>query len=237
MRCLSFLVIVLMMSACLHPKNPWSNYPYFLVPVKAGDTLAAISDAYDVPVSVLQIMNEIDDPRQLRVGSYIKVALRSSNRSLARGKVYNLAEREQNRAARVPAAQQGLLFGSQHSMLMPVQGLVSSGFGRRGRRMHEGIDIRAQRHTPIVAAAQGRVVFSGWKRGYGRTLILRHQNLKTLYAHCQKLLVKKGQWVLKGQTIATVGQTGRASGPHLHFEVQTLAGVAMNPFSLQLADR
>jgi len=104
---------------------------------------------------------------------------------------------------------------------LPVEGRISSDFGtRRGHRNHKGVDIAAPRGTPIKASAEGEVVFAGWSRGYGKTVLIKHQDgLYTRYAHADKILVSHGDSVQSGQQIATVGSTGRATGPHLHFEV------------------
>ncbi|MBL3592081.1 MAG: M23 family metallopeptidase [Synergistaceae bacterium] len=117
----------------------------------------------------------------------------------------------------------------EQSFIWPLNGKVSSCFGRRGRSFHDGIDIPAPRGTAIVAARSGRVLFAGWQNGYGRTLKIDHGNgVTTLYAHCTAFLVKKGEWVRQGQKIATVGRTGRATGNHLHFSVM-VNGKAHDP--------
>ena len=100
---------------------------------------------------------------------------------------------------------------------------MTSGFGDRGSAFHEGVDLAAAVGTPVFAVDGGKVVFAGSKiRGYGRMVILKHPNsgLLTVYAHLSRPLVKRGQAVAKGQKIAFSGQTGRTSGPHLHFEVR-----------------
>ncbi len=106
----------------------------------------------------------------------------------------------------------------------PVTGTVTSHFGRRKGRAHDGIDIGAPMGTQVRAAADGDVVFADTHRGYGNVVILRHADgVMTIYAHHQKNLVLAGQRVRQGDPIAQVGSTGRASGPHLHFEVRQRA--------------
>ncbi len=115
------------------------------------------------------------------------------------------------------------------SFIRPTYGSLSSRYGTRWNRQHQGIDIAASTGTNIVAADDGVVEFSGWEGGYGNLVKLSHGNgYTTYYGHCSKLLVKKGQVVEKGQLIAKVGSTGRSTGPHLHFEVR-LNNVPQNP--------
>lgn len=103
----------------------------------------------------------------------------------------------------------------------PVEGEISSLYGvRRGRR-HDGVDLRSPRGTPVRAADDGEVVYSKRLRGYGNLILLKHgDGFFTVYAHNAVNLVKKGAQVKRGQMISKVGSTGRATGPHLHFEVR-----------------
>ncbi|KNF07021.1 peptidase M23B [Gottschalkia purinilytica] len=112
----------------------------------------------------------------------------------------------------------------------PTRGTITSRFGSRWGKHHQGIDIGARIGTPIVAADSGEVVFSGWNNGgYGYMVEINHSNgYSTKYAHCSKLYVKAGDKVEKGDNIAAVGNTGRSTGPHLHFEV-IKNGVHQNP--------
>lgn len=119
----------------------------------------------------------------------------------------------------------------------PVVGKISSRFGwrkdpvRGGRDFHTGLDIRAPYGRAVVAAASGRVVYSGWMGGYGKTIVISHPGkMTTLYAHCSKLLVKTGTDVPRGAKIAQVGSTGRSTGNHVHFEVRR-AGSLVNPLN------
>lgn len=96
-------------------------------------------------------------------------------------------------------------------------------------RAHTGIDYGAPMGTPIFATANGRVTYAGWKAGYGKLLIVKHPNgYETYYGHCSKLLKKPGQLVEQGQLIAKVGQTGLATGPHVHYEVRA-SGQPIDP--------
>ena len=119
-------------------------------------------------------------------------------------------------------------------MLWPVNGAVSSGFGKRGSRKHDGIDIPMPAGTVIRVAKDGVVARTGTNKtpcysGYGNFVLVNHGNgLQTLYAHCQKVTVKVGQKLQEGQIIANVGRTGRATTNHLHFEVR-INGKPVNP--------
>jgi len=101
------------------------------------------------------------------------------------------------------------------------RGVVTSPFGIRWGRRHTGIDIGLPVGSDVKAADGGKVTYSGYKGGYGKCIIIDHgENVQTLYAHNSKLLVKKGDKIFKGQTIAKSGNTGNSTGPHLHFEVR-----------------
>lgn len=114
----------------------------------------------------------------------------------------------------------------------PVFGHITSGYGLRKSGFHHGIDIACALNTPIKAVKGGKVVFAGHRRVYGYTVIIRHKDgTETLYAHAKKILVKKGDKVAKGQKIATVGVSGRTTGPHLHFEVHH-EGKTVNPLMI-----
>nr|WP_224242908.1 M23 family metallopeptidase [Hyalangium gracile] len=103
----------------------------------------------------------------------------------------------------------------------PLRGVLYGRFGKKGREPHDGIDLAAPAGTPVKTAQEGTVLYAGEQRGYGLIVIVQHTNgLITLYAHNRDLRVKTGQTVRRSQVIATVGESGRTSGPHLHFEVR-----------------
>jgi murein DD-endopeptidase MepM/ murein hydrolase activator NlpD len=119
----------------------------------------------------------------------------------------------------------------------PAFGYFTSGFGVRKspfggkNKMHEGLDIANRPGTTIKAPADGTVVFANTKSGYGQTVILDHgYGLETLYGHTKAILVKKGQKVRRGDTIALMGSTGRSTGPHVHYEVH-VNGTPVDPLS------
>ena len=118
---------------------------------------------------------------------------------------------------------------SGSGLIWPVHGPITSPFGMRWGRMHEGIDIAVPTGTPVHAAASGSVIYAAWMTGYGNLVVLDHGNgLATAYAHNSSLLVSLGQRVSQGQAISLSGSTGNSTGPHVHFEVR-VNGIAVDP--------
>jgi murein DD-endopeptidase MepM/ murein hydrolase activator NlpD len=110
----------------------------------------------------------------------------------------------------------------------PVNGPITSGFGPRWGRMHEGIDIGVGAGTPIAASAPGTVIVAGWSGGYGNLVVVSHGSISTAYAHQSRIVVSVGQRVERGTVLGAVGCTGHCFGAHLHFEVR-VGGVPQNP--------
>lgn len=114
----------------------------------------------------------------------------------------------------------------------PVSGNITSRFGANESirdHTHKGIDIAASNGTTIVAAADGKITYSGWMSGYGNLIIITHENgIQTYYGHCSKLYVSEGKEVSAGDKIAAVGSTGYSTGNHLHFEIRK-NGTQINP--------
>jgi murein DD-endopeptidase MepM/ murein hydrolase activator NlpD len=126
-------------------------------------------------------------------------------------------------AARPKSAPSGKPTGAASSVqfVWPARGKVTSSFGRRGPSHHDGIDISAPRGTEVRAARDGKVIFSDRLSGYGNVIIVEHGGgFASVYAHNDRNLVRTGSRIRAGQKIATVGATGRTSGPHLHFEIR-----------------
>ncbi len=125
-------------------------------------------------------------------------------------------------AARIRAAQAGQTSApSSAGLIWPVDGPITSPFGWRWGRMHQGIDIGVPMGTPIKAAASGRIIYCGWESGYGNLTVIDHGgNLATAYGHQSSIAVTCGEQVAQGQVIGYVGCTGHCTGPHLHFEVR-----------------
>ena len=111
----------------------------------------------------------------------------------------------------------------------PLVDRVTSEYGPRWGRMHQGIDIAGAHGAPILSSESGRVDFAGWIGGYGNTLIVDHGGgMSTLYGHLYGFAVTVGQTVSIGQTLGYVGNSGLSQGPHLHFEVR-IDGAPVNP--------
>lgn len=181
--------------------------------VKKGETLSTIAASRRVTVQELAEWNNLTNHNQLKVAQRLYIPS---------GKKTSKAFHKK------PAARKITLDHSRFAW--PLQGVLSSKFGIRNGRRHDGIDIAAKHGTPIMAAAGGTVAFEGRLSGYGKLLILRHSGgYYTAYAHNSRHLVKKGQKVKRGQRIAKVGNTGRSTGPHLHFEVRYKKQGARNP--------
>ena len=185
--------------------------------VQKGQTLHSIARTYDIDVNRLKRINGIFNPLRLQVGARLWIPearqvleIHSKKRGAKRGKWKNKVKLNEDTKA------------VKGFFIWPVQGQLTSKFGNRNGRHHDGIDIGARKGTPIVSAADGKVMFSGWgPTGYGLMVIIKHKNnLTTVYAHNSHIHVHKNQVVKQRQKIASVGSTGRSTGPHLHFEVR-----------------
>ncbi|HOL18247.1 MAG TPA: M23 family metallopeptidase, partial [Bacillota bacterium] len=122
--------------------------------------------------------------------------------------------------------------------IWPASGSITSGFGMRRSpfnravmKYHSGIDIAGAYGSPIYATADGTVVSAGYQGGYGNMVLINHgYGFETCYAHMSRIAVSSGQWVKRGQVIGYMGQTGLATGTHVHYEVR-VNGVAVNPMN------
>ena len=185
--------------------------------VQKGQTLHSIARTYDIDVNRLKRINGIFNPLRLQVGARLWIPearqvleIHSKKRGAKRGKWKNKVKLNEDTKA------------VKGFFIWPVQGQLTSKFGNRNGRHHDGIDIGARNGAPVVSAADGKVMFSGWgPTGYGLMVIIKHKNnLTTVYAHNSHIHVHKNQVVKQRQKIASVGSTGRSTGPHLHFEVR-----------------
>jgi len=184
--------------------------------VKRGDTLYSIARRYGVPLATLKNMNGINDERGLRVGSRLVVAHSSRSSKPGIAEAYDDAEDEEEDNKIYTPLMKG-------KFIWPLKTVaIGSGFGIRHNVKHDGIDLRGAKGSPIMASADGKVIFSGWgPSGYGKIVILKHDKRTiTVYAHNDDNLVKEGVVVKQGEQVATVGRTGRATGFHCHFEIR-----------------
>ena len=185
--------------------------------VQKGQTLYGIAIAYGLDVEVIRRSNHIGDPKKIKIG--IRLWIPGARKVLS----VPVTEKSASRTAKTAKKKSRPTVKPLKGFLIwPAKGTLTSRFGMRNGRKHEGIDIGAPKGTPVRAAASGQVVFSGWgPTGYGKMIIIKHQHhLTTLYAHNSKLIAKKGTRVKQGQKISLIGSTGRSTGPHLHFEVR-----------------
>jgi murein DD-endopeptidase MepM/ murein hydrolase activator NlpD len=192
--------------------------------VRRGENLYRIGKAYGVSHEELARVNDIDDPSRIEVGQQLLIP--GAEKAVP---VDVVAPREVSRRR---SRQEPVLPPDQRPFIWPVEGgEVSSLFGPRDRSFHDGIDIIAEEGTPIVAAADGEVVFADELRGYGRVIIVRHGgDYATVYAHNERNRVRAGERVKRGQHIADVGDSGRTTAPNLHFEVRR-ENVARDPLA------
>ncbi len=210
--------------------------------VRRGDTLARVAARYRVSRQTISEENKLGDSSGLRAGQPLSIpACRSSSkRPAAIPPVVELDDGlllARVGPQRVPTRLYVAVpeFNGEVIFNWPVEGAVASGFGRRGRGWHAGIDILAEPGTPVQAAAAGTVLVSGWAASYGRVIKILHQNgFMTVYAHNSENLVEVGEEVKDGAIIATVGtsgRVGRVADEHLHFEIRR-DGMAFNPLYL-----
>lgn len=190
--------------------------------VAKGENLYRIGLRYGVPAKEIARVNGIRDVTELSIGQrlFIPKGVRKGTPRVAAKRRGNEPRLSGNKAEARRRANKSRREQTRLDFMWPARGRLSSKFGRRWGRQHEGIDIAAPSGTPIFASEAGRVTFSGRYGAYGNAVIIKHAGrFKTLYAHASKLLVRKGAFVERGQKIAEVGSTGRSTAPHLHFEV------------------
>ena len=177
--------------------------------VKTGETIYRIARYYQVSTERIVRANRIRDVREIRPGQ--RLLIPGSRKATT------------SRALRPPGGQpKPPVPGVPSAFGWPVKGVLTSRYGWRRGRVHEGIDIAAKSGAAVVAARDGRVIYSGNGLGaYGNVVIVRHKDdFETVYAHNRRNRVRRGERVRRGQLIAEVGATGNATGPHVHFEIR-----------------
>lgn len=208
-----------------------------------GDTIKKIAKKYRVSRNIILSHNSIKNPGKIISGKKIFLPDASPLKKTRRKTVFRYAQKKAKTKSTVRYVQKKPAHNRKVSharriFSWPLRGPITSSFGRRihpfskKRGFHCGLDIGAIIGTPIRAALSGRVIYSGWKAGYGKVVILKHANgYITVYAHNKKNLVKKDKKVSRGQLIAKSGMTGLATGGHLHFEIRKYL-TPLNPMRL-----
>ena len=185
--------------------------------VRRGENIFRISGYYRVSVSSILEANQIRDERSVGVGErlWIPDARRSPPG-------YALVPPPLSHAEDREWARNDAILDGNLSFVWPLRGRLTAYYGLRNGRRHEGIDLAAKPGTLIRASEAGRVIYSGNGLGaYGNVVIVRHgKHYASVYAHNRKNRVRKGSFVDKGEVVAEVGETGNATGPHLHFEIR-----------------
>lgn len=178
--------------------------------LQRGETVWDLARRYRVSADDILLANNIKDPTRLMPGRELLILGANAGAHMT---PVSAGQREIVIASRFAAR-------NNPDFIWPAPGYISSGYGPRWGRFHNGIDIAANTGTRIVAAAAGIVTDAGWRRGYGYMVRIDHQNgWASVYGHCSRLFVREGQSVNVGQHIANVGQTGNATGPHVHLEL------------------
>ncbi len=200
-----------------------SNPPERIHTVRKGENLYRIGLRYGVPAGQIARANRIRDVTSISVGTRLRIPSLRSTASVRPANGGHSQTRKPSaladarRRARREALREGKL-----KFAWPLRTpRLTSRFGKRAGRPHEGIDLGAKSGTTIRAAESGKVIYSGWLGDYGKVVIVKHAGLyRSVYAHARQLHVAKGEFVEKGRPIAEVGTSGRSTGAHLHFEIR-----------------
>ncbi len=217
---LSALVLLFCVS-CLSQKNEKST-SFFKYKVSKGDTLFSIAQKTNVPWPQIIQWNQLSSPsNQLEVGRILNIG-------------FTQEEAEEHEDEPVlqfrQGNQKGIWFNDGVNIMWPTHGKVTSEFGYRRGKLHAGIDISATPGSSIIAVDDGYVEYVGFRKGYGRMILMSHQKgYKTLYAHLKRTKVKNGEWIGQGQVIGHMGASGNARGVHLHFEYRSADNVPIDP--------
>lgn len=226
--------------------------------VRSGETLWDIAKSYGITIDNILASNDIPNSNRIRVGQQLQIlTVKGVLHQVSHGEsVWEIAQRygvslaeitEVNSiddASKIQPGAKLVIPGATHLLIKdalvvngqlqqafdwPARARISSRFGIRWGKMHNGIDIAVVTGTPIKAAADGKVIYSGTNGGYGIMVIVDHgKGVETRYAHHSRNAVKVGQTVKRGDVIAYSGNTGVSTGPHLHFEIR-YNGSAVDP--------
>jgi len=188
--------------------------------VTRGESIWTIAKKYGISRDEIVRANQLDEPDKLK----LKQAL-----VIPGAKPLPVRNAPIAVASRGAASSRSSGSSSGDALIWPLSGRITSRFGLRWGRMHNGVDIAVPIGTPVKAAADGCVIFAGWRSGYGRLVILDHgAGVHTYYGHNSSFTVNVGDAAAAGDRIALSGNSGVSTGPHLHFEVR-VNGRARNP--------
>jgi len=206
--------------------------------VRAVQTLFRISHAYQVKVAVIMEANHLKPSTPLKVGQRLFIPKAKTAKKV---EAYRPLTREERGAIQRSLSEEVMAppppteplrprVRTDAPLVWPLQGPVNSPFGPRWGKFHAGVDIGSPHYQEVVAALDGEVIYSEDTKGaLGRAIVVQHgRGLRTVYAHLSIIIAREGDTVRQGQVIAGVGNTGRATGPHLHFEVRK-NGSPLNP--------
>ena len=209
--------------------------------VQRGQNLFRISQAYNVTVALLTEANRLSPSAPLKVGQRLLIPGATTVKAVETSQKLTIQERGAlERSLREeltlppppptapPPPRSGVKTDAE--FVWPIQGPINSPFGPRNGRLHAGIDIGSPRYQEVVAAADAEVTYANDTRGpLGKTVVLQHaRDMHTVYAHLSVIIARERDTIRQGQAIGGVGETGRATGPHLHFEVRR-NGTPVNP--------
>ncbi len=203
------ITIIFLISGCSTIRTQKENGHWYQL--KKGDTIDNVAQKFSLDPLEIQRENQIYDTDDVTIG--MKIFIPGVRK----------IESEKTEVGRITRR------SDASPMVWPSQGTLSSGYGMRHGRMHQGVDLTRDKGKDIVAAGSGTIKFAGNKEGFGKTIIIDHGNgLSTLYAHSEKLYVSKGEKVKQGKLISKMGSTGKSTGIHLHFEIHK-NGIPQNP--------
>lgn len=209
---------------------PKKETPEFHI-IRYGDNLYQISQKYNISISELKSINNLKSDNII-AGRKLYLVPQKSNNIAKQQTSVSIKKQSTEKKTQTKSSSRNVSPKISHStkkLILPVKGNVTSEFGMRNNRPHKGIDIAGKIGSPIHAVLDGEVAYTGKQKGYGYVVILKHANdIMTIYAHNNANLVRKGAKVKQGQPIATLGNSGRSTGPHLHFEYR-IDGKAINP--------
>jgi murein DD-endopeptidase MepM/ murein hydrolase activator NlpD len=191
---------------------------------------ARTAQTRDVRNELVGATNDLSSTKQQKLQDISKL---TAEQQAEAGEIDSLQASSAALTARIQAAQANRggasSTPSSAGLIWPVNAPITSPFGWRWGRMHQGIDLGAPYGTPIRAAASGTIIYCGWESGYGNLTVIDHGgNLATAYGHQSSIAVACGQQVSQGEVIGYVGSTGHSTGPHLHFEVR-INGAPVDP--------